>query len=273
MAGGGAPRRARGAAGRAPQKRLAGKVAIVTGGGHGIGEAFCRAFAVEGATVVTADIDFAAAEKLAEEVAASNSGRVLALATDVSDESSTLEMASRALDSFGRIDILINNAAIFSTVPMSRVSIDELPVEEWDHLMAVNLKGPFLCCRAVLPAMRRQKGGKIINIASSAVHMGWPSPIHYISAKAGVMGLTRKLAREVGGDGICVNAIAPGGTLSEANPTPEVLKLRQSTVAGRAIPRVEYPQDLVGGAIFLASEESDFMTGQTIVIDGGAVMS
>ena len=261
------------AGGGTPQKRLAGKVAIITGGGHGIGEAFCRAFAAEGATVVTADIDFSAAKRLAEEIAASNDNRVLALGTDVSNESNTLEMAARTLDSFGQIDILVNNAAIFSTVPVSRVSIDELSVEEWDQIMAVNLKGLFLCCRAVLPIMRRQGSGKIINIGSSAVHMGWPSPIHYISAKAGVMGFTRKLAREVGGDGICVNSIAPGGTLSEANPTPEVLKLRQSTVAGRAIPRIQYPQDLVGTAIFLATEESDFMTGQTIVVDGGAAMS
>ncbi|MGH7830032.1 MAG: SDR family NAD(P)-dependent oxidoreductase, partial [Candidatus Binatia bacterium] len=176
------------------------------------------------------------------------------------------------LQRFGRIDILVNNAAIFATIPMNRGGIDSIEPEEWDRMMTVNLKGPFLCVRAVLPAMRKQKSGKIINISSGTVLAGSAGRIHYVTSKAGVIGFTRTLAREVGDDNIQVNAIAPGSTLSEENPDEKIVQLRQGRVQDRALKRVQLPQDLVGAVLFLASSLSDFMTGQTLVVDGGACM-
>ncbi len=247
------------------------RIAIITGGGHGIGAAYCRAFAAEGSTVVVAELDAPAGERVAAALQAGGH-RALAVRTDVADERSTREMATRTLEAFGRIDILLNNAAIFHTIPMSRVGIEEIPSEEWDRVMTVNLKGLFHCCRAVLPVMRRQGKGKIINISSGTALSGSPTRIHYVTSKAGVIGFTRCLAREVGKHGICVNAIAPGSTLSEENPSPEIIRFREKRVDDRAIPRVQRPEDLVGTAVFLASDASDFMTGQTLAVDGGASM-
>jgi 3-oxoacyl-[acyl-carrier protein] reductase len=178
-------------------------------------------------------------------------------------------MAKLALDQYGRIDVLVNNAAIFATIPMNRGSIDSIDPAEWDRMMLVNLKGLFNCCRAVLPVMRRQKSGKIINISSGTVLNGSAGRIHYVTSKAGVIGFTRTLAREVGGDNINVNAIAPGSTLSEENPSEEVVKMRGARVGDRALKRVQLPKDLVGTMLFLASPLSDFMTGQTVCVDGG----
>ena len=254
-----------------PDMLLEGRVAIVTGGGHGIGAAYCRAYADAGAAVVVADIDAPAGERVAADLRAGRR-RALAVPTDVADERSTREMAARTLETFARIDILLNNAAVFQTIPISRVGIEEISPEEWDRVMAVNLKGLFYCCRAVLPAMRRQGGGKIINISSGTAFSGSPTRIHYVTSKAGVVGFTRCLAREVGPAGICVNAIAPGSTLSDDTPTPEMIRFRERRIEDRAIPRVERPDDLVGAAVFLASGASDFVTGQTLVVDGGALM-
>jgi len=248
------------------------RVVIVTGGGHGIGAAYCRAFAAEGASVAVAEIDASAAERLVAEVQ-TRGHRALAVPTDVADERSTREMAARVLDTFGRIDVLLNNAAMLNTVPVSRVGIEEISAEEWDRVMAVNLKGLFYCCRAVLPAMRRQGRGKIINVSSSTAFSGSATRIHYVTSKAGVIGFTHCLAREVGASGICVNAIAPGSTLSEENPSPETVRFREGRIKDRAIPRIQRPEDLVGAALFLASDASDFVTGQTLVVDGGAVMT
>jgi 3-oxoacyl-[acyl-carrier protein] reductase len=251
--------------------RLEGKVAIVTGGGHGIGAAYCEGLAREGAAVAVAELDAEAGHAVAERLGKAGFAS-LAVPTDVADEQSTRAMAAGVLREFGRIDVLINNAAIFSTVPMTRGPIDEVPPEEWDRMMRVNLKGPFLCCRAVLPAMRRQRSGSIINISSGTVFGGLATRIHYITSKAGILGFTRCLAREEGPNGIRVNTIAPGSTLSEENPTPEIIAFRQARIGARALKRVQYPADLVGAAVFLASDESGFMTGQTLVVDGGAVM-
>jgi 3-oxoacyl-[acyl-carrier protein] reductase len=251
--------------------RLQGRVAIITGGGHGIGAAYCRRFAAEGAAVAVAELDEAAAERLAGELRGQGH-EALAVPTDVADGESARAMADRVLDAFGRIDVLLNNAAIFATIPISRVGIEEVPPEEWDRVMAVNLKGLFHCCRAVLPAMRRQGRGKIINITSSTVMSGAATRIHYVTSKAGVIGFTRCLAREVGPAGINVNAIAPGSTLSEENPSEQIVRYRRAAAQGRAIPRLQRPDDLVGAAVFLASDESDFITGQTLVVDGGGVM-
>lgn len=251
--------------------RLDGRVAIVTGGGHGIGKAYCEGLAQEGARVVVADVDEAAARKVGDALAASG-GEALALRTDVAEEASTRAMAAAALERFGRIDVLVNNAAVFATIPISRTPIEEIPIEEWDRVMAVNLRGVFLACRAVLPAMKRQGSGKIINISSGTALSGSPTRIHYVASKGGVLSFTRTLAREVGPFGITVNAIAPGSTLSEEHVTPAILEQRQRRIEERALRRVQLPADLVGAVVFFASSASDFVTGQTLVVDGGAVM-
>jgi 3-oxoacyl-[acyl-carrier protein] reductase len=251
--------------------RLDGKVAIVTGGGHGIGAAYCEGLAREGAVIAVAELDADAGQAVAEKLE-KDGYRALAVPTDVANEPSTKEMAARVLRAYGRIDVLINNAAIFSTIPMTRGRIDEVSPDEWDRMMLVNLKGTFLSCRAVLPAMRQQRSGSIINISSGTVFAGPATRIHYITSKAGILGFTRCLAREEGPGGIRVNTIAPGSTLSEADPTPELIAFRKERIGARALPRLQYPADLVGAAVFLASEESAFMTGQTLVVDGGAVM-
>ncbi|HEX9443985.1 MAG TPA: SDR family NAD(P)-dependent oxidoreductase [Candidatus Binatia bacterium] len=245
------------------------KVVIVTGGGHGIGKAYCKAFAAAGARAVPADIDGPAAGQVAAEISGKTEGGALAVRVDVADEESTNRMAKTVLDRFGRIDVLVNNAAIFATIPMNRGGIETLDPAEWDRMMAVNLKGLFFCSRAVLPTMRGQKSGKIINITSGTVLSGSLGRIHYVTSKAGVIGFTRTLAREAGGDNIQVNCIAPGSTLSEENPTEEIIRMRQAPVQTRSLKRMQKPEDLVGVMLFLASPLSDFMTGQTVSVDGG----
>jgi 3-oxoacyl-[acyl-carrier protein] reductase len=247
-------------------KRLEGRVAIVTGGGHGIGKAYARRLAEEGAAVVIAELDGAAAERVAAEVGG------LALRTDVAEEASVAEMARRTAERYGRIDILVNNAAIFATVPMSRAPFDQIEPAEWDRMMAVNLRGTWLACRAVVPQMRKQRYGKIINISSGTALKGSASRIHYVTSKAGIIGFTRTLAMEVGRDNICVNCIAPGSTLSEENADEALIKYRQAAASTRALQRMQRPEDLVGAVAFFASSDSDFITGQTLVVDGGAHM-
>jgi 3-oxoacyl-[acyl-carrier protein] reductase len=245
------------------------KVVIVTGGGHGIGKAYCLGFGQSGSRVVVADIDKPAADQVSAEIMRQKGAQALALHTDVADERSTKNMAAAVLQRFGRIDVLINNAAIFATIPMNRGRIETIDPAEWDRLMAVNLKGLFFCCRAVLPSMRTQKSGKIINIASGTVFAGSPGRIHYVTSKMATIGFTRTLAREVGDDNINVNVLAPGNTLSEKNPSQEVIRLRESSAGLRALKRIQMPQDVVGAMLFLASPLSDFMTGQTVNVDGG----
>src|SRR3990170_559422 len=244
------------------------RVVIVTGGGHGIGKAYCLGFGKSGARVVVADIDKPAADQVSAEII-QQGAQALALHTDVAEERSTKDMAAAVLQRFGKIDVLINNAAIFATVPMNRGRIETIDPTEWDRLMAVNLRGLFFCCRAVLPSMRAQKSGKIINIASGTVFNGSPGRIHYVTSKAGTIGFTRTLAREVGDDNINVNCLAPGNTLSEENPTEQMIKFRESSVGLRSLKRIQVPRDVVGAMLFLASPLSDFMTGQTVNVDGG----
>ena len=251
--------------------RLEDRVAIVTGGGHGIGRQYSLRYAQEGARLVVADIDTAAAERVASEIQAQGH-EALAVGVDVSNEESCQAMAHRTIDRFGKIDVLMNNAAVFATIPINRGYIEDIAIEEFDRVMAVNVKGVFLACRAALPYMKQQRYGKIINICSGVVFAGSPGRIHYNASKGAVLAFTRTLAREVGDYNICVNGIAPGSTLSEEHPTEEIKAMRSAGMQTRAFKRVQTPEDLLGAAVFLASADSDFITGQTISVDGGSSM-
>jgi 3-oxoacyl-[acyl-carrier protein] reductase len=248
---------------------LAGRTVIITGGGKGIGKVYAEEFAKAGARVAAVDIDAAAAKSVADALGAQGL-EVMALEADIANEESTKTMAQAVLGRFGSIDVLVNNASLMSVLP--RRSWLEIPVEEWDRVMAVNLRGMFLSCRAVFPAMKANGRGKIVNISSSRVWEGTPNRLHYTTSKAGVIGLTRALAREVGEFGITVNAITPGYTLSETQVASSSGNYLASRVEGRVFERAQVPADLVGAVMFLSSPASDFMTGQTLNIDGGKFM-
>jgi 3-oxoacyl-[acyl-carrier protein] reductase len=252
-----------------PRFDLSGRVVIVTGGGKGIGKVYAQEFAKAGAHVVAADIDGAAAQAVAEGIRAGG-GKAVGLSTDVSDAASTQAMAQAAREAFGGIDVLINNASLMSVLP--RRSWLEIPDDEWDRVMAVNLRGLFLCCRAVFPVMQERGYGKIVNISSSRVWEGNPNRLHYTTSKAGVIGFTRALAREIAEHGITVNAVTPGLTLSDTQVASSSNNYLATRLEGRAIARPQVPDDLVGAVMFLSSAASDFMTGQTINVDGGKSM-
>lgn len=252
-------------------RELDGKVAIVTGGGHGIGKAYCHHLAEHGASVVVAELDGAAGESVAEEL--NQKGYpALAVQTDITSEADVNHMVAETLKTFGNIHILVNNAAMFATVPMSRAPFDEITVDEWDKMMAVNLKGTWLVTKAVTPTMRKQKYGKIITVSSGTALKGANNRIHYVTSKAGILGFTKTLANEVGTDNICVNCIAPGSTLSEAGADESIIKMREAAIKTRALKRVQKPEDMLGALLFLCSPASDFITGQTLVVDGGSAM-
>ena len=251
--------------------RLKDQVLIVTGGAHGIGLAYCEGLAAEGARVVVADIDGQGADAVAASLGEAGHD-ALAVTTDVSQPESTDTMAQLTMERFGRIDGLINNAAIYQRPAVTRGPFEEIPVEEWDRLMGVNLRGVFLCCRAVVPHMKAQGSGKIVNISSGTVFNGSTQMLHYVTSKAGVIGLTRSLARELGDYNINVNAIAPGLTVSMDDDDEDKLLRFETRMQARSLKRLEGPQDLVGAVLFLCSTDSDFMTGQTMVVDGGAQM-
>ncbi len=255
------------------ERRLADRVAIVTGGGYGIGRAYAHRLAAEGASVVIAEIDAAAGEQVAKEIIAA--GHVAtAIATDVGDEQSVTEMVTGAIDAFGRVDVLVNNAAMFTKVPVEQTTVEGLSFEHFEKVLRVNVLGTWLCARAVIPDMRKRQYGKIINISSGTVFKGSAGAmLQYVTSKSALLGFTRSLARTVGPDGIRVNCVAPGLTMTEATDTPEQneIMLKRANVE-RALVKIETPEDLVGVVSFLASGDSDFMTGQTIVVDGGSFM-
>lgn len=249
--------------------RLDGRVALVTGGAKGIGRHYVQALAAEGASVVIADI--ADGSALAAELAAKHSGSsVISAVFDVSNEEQVQALVAESIERFGKIDILVNNAALYATLPTLKVT--EIDVALWNQVMAVNIRGPFLMVKHVAPHMIACKSGKIINVSSSTVARGIPEFSHYVASKGAVTAFTRAISRELGEYGICVNTMAPGFTLSDTalTNTLHVEKSRAAAVQRRAIKRDEYPEDLLGTLIFLASSDSDFMTGQVLAIDGGA---
>jgi len=247
------------------------KVAIVTGAGQGIGKAFALGFAREGAKVVVADINAENAERVAAKIQ-KDKGTALAVHVDVSSQSGAMAMAQKTIDAFGKIDILVNNAAIFSGLKLK--PFNAWTVEEWDRIFAVNVKGTWLCANAVVPHMAKQGKGKIVNVSSVTFQLGFTHFLPYVATKGAIVAITRSLARELGDQGINVNGIAPGLTMSEATKklTSENKGMAEAVVSSQSIKRVEEPEDLVGAAVFLSSEKADFITGQTLLVDGGLVM-
>jgi len=249
--------------------RLSGKVAVITGGAAGIGFAYARRFIAEGARVVVADVadPGAAVDKL------DATGRALGVRADVSDAGSVRAMVEAALARFGRIDVLVNNAAVFATLKPQ--PFDEIPDAEWDRVMAVNVKGVWNCACAVVPAMRAQGGGRIVNVASAIVAKGTAMLMHYVTSKGAVVAMTRALARELGPDRITVNAVAPGLIMSDTvQANPDITAFQATAVTqARSLRRDAFPDDVEGTVVFLASDDSAFMSGQTLIVDGGSVFS
>lgn len=247
--------------------RLQGKVAIITGAAQGIGAEYARALAAEGAAVIVADV--LDAGPVAQAIG-DNGGKAHAVFCDVTDTASVQAMVATTLEHFGRLDILVNNAALFGNV--ARKPFEEIESAEWDRMMAVNVRGAFECAKAVAPAMRRQKYGKIVNISSGTVFKGQTMLLHYVTSKGAIVAMSRSLARELGDDGIRVNTLAPGLVMSENVKNNWSADNVQGTVNSRAIKRELTPEDMCGTLVYLCSPESDFVTGQVLVVDGGAVM-
>lgn len=244
------------------------RVVVITGSGQGIGREFARQFAAAGAAAVVADLSVGNAGSVADEIIAAG-GKALPLAVDVSDRESVDAMVAATVEEFGRVDVLINNASIFSN--LTKRPFDEIPTEEWRKVVDVNVNGTFFCTAAVVKHMRERKFGRVINISSASVHRGTRNYLHYVTSKSAVIGMTNSLAREVGADGITVNCIRPGTVATEvaervASLTPEI---RQRNIDLQCIPRTIVPSDLVGLAMFLATPAASFITGQTIACDGG----
>jgi NAD(P)-dependent dehydrogenase (short-subunit alcohol dehydrogenase family) len=241
---------------------LDGKVAIVTGGAQGIGRAIAQRLAADGARIVIADL------KGAEEAAASYANGV-GLTVDVSSEDDVARMAADTLERCGQIDVLVNNAGLYAQLAMR--PFDQIPADEWRTVMDVNVLSMFLTCRAVVPHMRERGGGRIVNISSGTPFRGVPFLLHYVTSKGAIVAFTRALAKELGSDDILVNCVAPGFTMSEGvQEHPEVIEALQSvSVSSRTIKRDQVPEDVVGAVAFLCGPESTFLTGQTMVIDGG----
>ena len=241
---------------------LEGKVAIVTGAAQGIGNAIAVGLAAEGARIVVADLN------RAEEAARSFEGGV-GLTVDVAEESQVERMAAEAVERCGRVDILVNNAGLYASLAMRPFT--EIPVDEWRRVMDVNVLSMFLTCRAVVPRMREQGGSRIVNISSGTPFRGVPFLLHYVTSKGAIVALTRALAKELGKDDVLVNCVAPGFTMSEGvREHPEVVEaLRDVSVSARTLQRDQQPEDVVGAVVFLCGPGASFVTGQTMVIDGG----
>jgi NAD(P)-dependent dehydrogenase (short-subunit alcohol dehydrogenase family) len=241
---------------------LDGKVAIVTGGAQGIGRAIADRLAADGARIVIADLKGA-------DAAAADFPDGVGLTVDVASEDDVARMAAETVERCGAIDVLVNNAGLYASLAMR--PFEQIPVDEWRQVMDVNVLSMFLTCRAVVPRMREQGGGRIVNISSGTPFRGVPFVLHYVTSKGAIVALTRALAKELGGDEILVNCVAPGFTMSAGvQEHPEVIEaLRDVSVSSRTIKRDMMPEDIVGAVAFLCGPESTFLTGQTMVIDGG----
>ena len=231
---------------------------VVTGAASGLGAVYCRELAAAGYTVVGADLAPVDDVDLAVEV-------------DVTDRASTEELARQVVERFGRIDALVNNAAVYSTIV--KKPFEEISDDEWDHVLAVNVKGAWLCARAVAPAMRRQGRGKIVNVSSTTVPTAPPGFAHYVASKAAIVGLTRALARELGVDGICVNTLTPDYIAFDRDYDNRQPEMASTLAAQRIFAREQTPEDMVGALLFLLGPGSDFVTGQNISVNGGRVFT
>lgn len=249
-------------------KRLEGKVAIITGAGKGLGAAFAVRFAEEGAKLcIVTRKDMDGLKKVAEQITAKGA-ECIWFQADVTKLDDVQKMADETAKKFGKIDILINNAAYYFGV--ERRPFNKIPPEEWDTMMAINVKGPWLCAQAVYPHMKAQGKGKIVNLTSEVFFTGSNGFVHYVSSKGGVVGLTRALAAELGPDNITVNAVAPGFTDTEASRT--ITDVNKYDVSKTPLRRLGMAGDIIGAALFLASEDADFITGEVILVDGGRAM-
>jgi NAD(P)-dependent dehydrogenase (short-subunit alcohol dehydrogenase family) len=245
---------------------VADRVVIITGAGQGIGREYARQFAAAGAISVVADINEDAAARVVGEIAAVG-GTALCVPTDVGDADSVQALADAVLERYGAVDVLVNNAAIFSTLKMR--PMDEIPLDEWDRVIRVNLTGCYLAARAVVGPMREAGWGRIVNVSSGSVFQGSPRYLHYVSSKSALVGMTRAMARELGDHGITVNCVQPGGTFTEIPRETITAEGKKRLLELQSIHREEIPMDLVGLVIFLSSPAAEFITGQTIAVDGG----
>ena len=252
--------------GEPPSLGVADRVVAITGAGRGLGRAYAHLLSRSGASIVIADVDEAAGRRVFAEIVEFG-GPHLAIATDVTDPEATETMAERAVDAFGRIDGLINNAGL--NAALARRPFWEIPAGEWDAVMRVNAGGAFNAAKSVLPAMRAAGWGRIVNISSAAWHLGLPNYLHYVASKAALAGMTRSMARELGGTGITVNAVSPGQILTEVDNPGQTEDSIAAVVARQIVPRSGVPRDLAGLLIYLLSPASDFVTGQSFTVDGG----
>jgi NAD(P)-dependent dehydrogenase (short-subunit alcohol dehydrogenase family) len=245
---------------------LTDRVVVISGAGQGIGRAFAHAYASAGAVAVVAEIDADRAASVVAEIEGFG-GRAMAVQCDIGNATSLHEMIGKVVRAYDRIDILVNNAAIFSTLQMR--PFEEIPFDEWERVLAVNISGVMLSCKAVLPAMRKRKWGRIVNMSSGSITMGRPHYLHYTTSKSALVGMTRSLARELGPDGITVNAILPGAVFTEIPRETVTDDQARVIVEAQCIHRRQVPDDLVGTALFLSSMGAEFLTGQCITVDGG----
>ena len=251
--------------------RLSGKTVIVSGAAHGIGRAYSERLASEGANVALLDIDGKRNDEVCAQIRAAG-GSAIALTTDVRDFSQFQRAADKTAETFGAITGLVNNAGMLNVIPITRCLFEEIPDAEWDEAFRLNTKAAWYGCKAVLPHLKRGGGGSIVNIASGTVFRQSTTRAHYVASKSALIGFSHVLARELGQYWIRVNAVCPGSTLSEESPSAETIAMREAPVKQRSLQRVQVPADMVGTIAFLMSDDSAFMTGQTLIVDGGAAL-
>lgn len=249
-------------------KRLEGLTCVVTGAAQGIGAAYVRRFVAEGAHVVAVDV------LALDDTVAAGAGAVRPVVADICAREGAAEAVQAAVEWRGRLDVLLNNAAFYGGVRLG--DFDEIPDEQWDQAMDVNVKGVWRMCAAAAPIMRRQRDGSVVNISSNVVSMGKPHFLHYVASKGAVWAMTSALSRELGEFGVRVNAIAPGYTITAAtrglSDAATVERLEREILAAQSVKRLMEADDLTGAAVFLASSDSRFVTGQTLTVDGGVIV-